>query len=238
MAEQDRLDQVLRQRAAIDRDERPGAARAAAVDGACDHFLADAGLAFDQHGDGGGGRLLGGAQHAAHGGRAGDDVGEAERAVLFALQALQFAGQPAGGKRVAQRNLQALGVGRLDHEIGGARAHGGNHIVDAAMGGLHDDRQVEARRAHARQHAEPVEIGHHQVEHHAIEARAIGAGEQMGGLVAALGQQGPVAETLHHGFEQATLDRIVIDDQHDFGHGTPQHCTELVQCRRFRLMGC
>ena len=158
-------------RAAIDRDEGLRAARARAVDRARDQLLAGAGFAFDQHRDGGGRRFLGRAQHRPHGGRAGDHVGDGERAVVPALEPLHFAGQRRGGERVAQRDLQALGAGRLDHEIGGAGAHGRDHIVDAAMGGLHDDRNVAARLAHARQHAEPVEIGHHQIEHHAVDAR-------------------------------------------------------------------
>jgi len=130
-------------------------------------------------------------------------------------------GEAAGSERITQRDLQTFGTGRLDHEIGGARAHGGNHIVDAAMGGLHDDGHVAPRLAHARQHAEPVEVGHHQIEHDAVDARAGGAGEQGCGHVAALGQQGPVAEALHHGFQQAALHRIVVDDEHAFGHETP-----------------
>ena len=64
VAEQDRLDEVVGDGAAVDRDERLGAALAGAVDGARDQLLADAGLALDQHRDGGGRRLLGGAQHA------------------------------------------------------------------------------------------------------------------------------------------------------------------------------
>ena len=95
---------------------------------------------------------------------------------------------------------------------------------------------VAAGFAHARQDAEPVEIGHHQIEHHAVDAGAVGAGEQVGGLVAALGQQGPVAETLHHGFEQAALDRIVIDDEHGFGHG-PLTLYRFGAMSPFRLNG-
>ena len=51
VAEQDRLDQVFRHGAAIHRDERFCAPLARAVDGARDQFLADAGLARDQHRD-------------------------------------------------------------------------------------------------------------------------------------------------------------------------------------------
>ena len=196
VAEQNRLDQVLRHGAAIDRDEGLGAARADAVDGARDQFLADAGFAFDQHRDGGGRRLLGGAQHRLHGGRAGDHVGDGQRAVAAALEPLQFAGQRLAGERVAQRDLQPLGACRLDHEIGGAGAHRRHHIVDAAMGGLHDDGNVEAGLAHARQHAEAVEIGHHQVEHHAVDARASRPVSSLTRRVAALGDDGLVAEAL------------------------------------------
>ena len=77
------------------------------------------------------------------------------------------------GERVAQRHLQPLGADRLDHEIDRARAHRRHHVVDAAMRGLHDHRHAQAGLAHARQHAEAVEIGHHEVEHHAVDARAV-----------------------------------------------------------------
>ena len=49
------LDEIFRDRAAVDGDERFRAALALALDGARDQLLADAALAFDQHGDVGGG---------------------------------------------------------------------------------------------------------------------------------------------------------------------------------------
>ena len=60
------FDEIVGDRAAVDRDEGLRAPLAGAVDGARDQFLADAGLAFDQHRDGRGGGLLGGAQHGLH----------------------------------------------------------------------------------------------------------------------------------------------------------------------------
>ena len=57
-----------------------------------------------------------------------------------ALDAGKLAFEHAGGQRIAQRYLQPLGADRLDHEIGRARAHGGDDVVDAAVGGLHDHR--------------------------------------------------------------------------------------------------
>ena len=84
------------------------------------------------------------------------------------------------------------------------------------MGGLHDDRDVEAGLAHARQHAEPVEVGHHQVEHHAVDG--LRPAEHPHGRVAAFGGEGLVAEALDHVFEQPALDRVVVDDKHGCGH--------------------
>ena len=64
VAEQNRLDQIFRHRAAIDRDERLAPPLARAMDGARHQFLADAGLARDQHRNVRGGRLFGDAQHS------------------------------------------------------------------------------------------------------------------------------------------------------------------------------
>ena len=88
------------------------------------------------------------------------------------------------------------------------------------MGGLHDDRNIAAGLAHARQHAEPVEVGHHQVEHHAIDGLRPVECPQC--RVAALGDHGLVAESFDHGLEQAALDGIVVDDEHGLGHWASQ----------------
>ena len=124
---------------------------------------------------------------------AGDDVLEGQRAGLAALDAVEFVLERALVQRVAQRDLQALGADRLDHEIDRARAHRRDHVVDAAVGGLHDHRHGDAGLAQPRQHAEAVEIGHHQVEHDAIEA-ARPTRSARDRLLAALGDHRLVAE--------------------------------------------
>ncbi len=218
MAEQDRLHEIVRQRAAVDGDERLGAPVARAVDGAGDHFLADPGFAFDQRRNVGGGSFLRAAQHAFHHRRAGDDVGERQRAFAAALEPLQLVAQRLGGERVAQADLNALGAGRLDHEVRRARAHRRDDIVDAAMRGLHDYRNVASGLFHAGHHAEPVEVRHHQVEDHAVDPLAFGSAEEFRRRIAAIRSERLVAETLHHVFDEAALNRIVVDDQHDCGH--------------------
>ena len=104
--------------------------------------------AFDQHRDRGAGGLLGDAQHRLHARAAGDDVPEGQRAGAAALDAREFALQRARVERVAQRDLQPFGADRLDHEIGRARPHRGDDIVDAAVRGLHDHRNGKPRLAH------------------------------------------------------------------------------------------
>jgi hypothetical protein len=108
------------------------------------------------------------------------------------------------------------------------------------VGGLDDHRNIAAGVAHPRQHAHAVEIRHHQVEDHAIDARRLGAAQHLDRGIAALGGDGLIAETLHHVFDEATLDRIVVDDQHHLRHetGTPtRRCADLEQCRLCCLTG-
>ena len=222
VTEQDRFHQIVRDRAAIDRDERLRLALAAAVDGAGEQFLADAGFALDQHRNGRSRGLLRGAQHARHGLAAGDDVGEGQPAFAAVPDALQLALQRAGVQRIAQRNLQPLDADRLDHEILGAGAHRRHHIVDAAMGGLHDDGDVEAGFANFGQHAHAVEAGHDQIEHHGIDRRRVGAGQHGDRGVAAIDHDGLIAAFLHHVLDQAALHGVVVGDQNAGSHGVPR----------------
>ena len=203
--------------AAIHRDEGLGTARAAAVDRARDQLLADAGFAFDQHRYRRGRRLFRRLEDWLHRRRSCDHVGDRQRAFVPALEPSQFASSALRGERIAQRDFQPFRACRLDHEIGRARAHGGHHIVDPAMGGLHDHRNIEAGLSHESQDAQPVEIGHHQVEDHGVDSR-VGAGEKLDRRIAAVRDDCQVAKALDCGFKQATLDRIVVDDEHNFRH--------------------
>src|SRR5262245_66265922 len=89
------------------------------------------------------------------------------------------------------------------------------------MGGLYDHRNGEAGLAHEGEHAEPVEIGHHQVEDHGVDSQ-VGAGEELDCRIAAIREDRLAAEALDCGFQQATLDRIVVDNEHDLRH-EPSH---------------
>ena len=168
-------------------------------------------------------------------GALGDEVGEAERAGLALLHPRQFAFERAGVERVAQADMQPLGADRLDHEIDGAGAHRRNHIVDAAMRGLHDHRHVDRRLAHFRQHAHAVEIGHHQIEDHAIDPRAVGSGEQSKRRVAGIAHDRLVFELVQRGFKEPALHRIVVDNKN--GHECPGGRNGRTLCRFGSLCG-
>ena len=158
-------------------------------------------------------------QHAGHGFAAGDDIGKRQPAFAAVADALQLALQCAGIERVAQRHLQALDADRLHHEILGTGAHRRHHIVDAAMGGLHDHGDAEAGFADFGQHAHAVEAGHHQIEHHGVDRRCVGRGQLGDRIVAELDDQGLIAAFLHHVFHQTARHRIVVGDQNRGSHG-------------------
>src|SRR5262249_6737976 len=114
----------------------------------------------------------------------------------------------------------------------------GNHIIDPTMRGLYDHRDGQPGLAHPRQHVKPIEIGHHQIEHHGVNALCFGARQELDCCNAAFGDHWLIAETLDHCFEQATLNRIVVGDEHNFGTWPPtRSCAKLMHCRRSRLMG-
>ena len=87
MAEQFALDEVLRQGAAIDGDERHVGPRALVVDGAGDQLLAGAGFAEDQHGRIGGSDLGDELPNALHGAVCADQLGRAFDPLESPLQA-------------------------------------------------------------------------------------------------------------------------------------------------------
>ena len=83
---------------------------------------------------------------------------------------------------------------------------------------LHYDGRRALLRREAFQHLHAVDAGHDVVEQDERDGATIRALEDLQGLLAALGGPGLVAETLDCFFEDATLGRIVVDDQDEFGH--------------------
>jgi hypothetical protein len=95
-------------------------------------------------------------------------------------------------------------------------------IVDAAMGGLHDDGDGQTCITNFCEHTEPVEAGHHEIENHGIDRLCIGGGQQGHGGIAAVDHEGLIAALLHHVFNQTALYRVVIGNQNGGSHGFPR----------------
>ena len=199
-------------RAAVDDDERLARALALALDGAGDELLADARLAFDQHGDVGGGGALAERDHALHAVAANDEVVEGERAFDLLLDAADLVGERLDLQRALDRHLEALGRGGLDHEIDGARAHGVDGGVDRAVRGLHDDGGQPRLAVELVEHGHAVDPVHDQVEQNEADFGALGPFEDLQGLLAGAGAFGVEAEPLDGFFKNAALGGIVVDD--------------------------
>jgi hypothetical protein len=172
VAEQLRLEQLARQRRAVDLDERPVPAPAAVVEDPRREALAGPGLAGEEHrAERHFGELREQLAHAARGGaRAGERL---ERIAPVVLRALLP--QPALGAGAARSagddEIEAFQVARLLEEIVGAQAHAAHRIADRPVAGqeqplavrgvplerLEEVERVAVREAHVREHHEGVD---------------------------------------------------------------------------------
>ena len=89
-------------------------------------------------------------------------------------------------QRVLDRDLEPLGRRRLDDEVDGAGAHGDDGGLDRAVRGLHDDGRDAGLAAELVENGHAVEAGHDEVEKHEGDVAALGALEDLQGLLAAL----------------------------------------------------
>ncbi len=137
MAEELGLEQRLRNGAAIHRDERPLAAPARAVDGACEKLLAGAGFPVDQHARVGIGDQARLAQQVLHPRASGDDSGAPFAGRIGALLG-QIAGDVQRGGDLLQ---QLLTVERLRQESEDPALRRGNRVRYRAVRGENDHRK-------------------------------------------------------------------------------------------------
>ena len=219
VAEQDRFHEIVRDRAAIDRDERLRPALAGAVDGARDQLLADAGLALDQHRNGGGRGLLGGAQHACM--RALRVTMSLKVSVPARLRLMRASSPSSALVASALRSdtcRRSAPTGLTTKSAAPARM-ADDHVVDAAVRGLHDHRDASSPASRIRASTpRPSRSGITRSSTTQSMRRAVGAGEQRGGRSPPSASDRLVAELAHHVVEQPALHRIVIDDENTLDH--------------------
>ena len=227
VAEQDRLDQCFGERAAVDGDERLAAPLRAALDRARQELLADAGFAFDQHGNVRLGSALGKPHRAGHRIRTGDDVAKGEHAGVAPIGAAELVFQRVDPEGVLDRKLQPLGADRLDDEVDCAGAHRRDDGLDRAVRRLHDRRHRDLALAQALEHAHAVKIGHDKVENDEADRRTIGRLDPRQRRRARVYGFHVVAEPPRHRFQQAALNWIVVDDKDEGGHGSSRTAARL-----------
>ena len=124
VAEDFAFDQRLRNRGAVDGDERLRLARAERVNGARDQFLAGAALAGDQDGGGAGRDHLDQAKDFLHALGGADQRAQNADVAQLAAAGFQFAFGAAQARGVLQDIAQPGGIDRLLDEVEGAALHG------------------------------------------------------------------------------------------------------------------
>ena len=211
VAEERRFEQVGRQVAGIDRDERPLGPGRVRVNRARHELLAGAALALNQNRRSAGRRLDDQVEHLPHPRAPADDVREVVVPAVPLLQQLAvLAHQPPPLHRVAHDDEDFVVLERLGDVVEGAGLHRGNRALDRGVGRDDDDRQVLVDPLQLVERGDAVEPRHHDVDDRRVErqrARQLepfGAGGRQAHVVAFAGQQR--LENLAH-------DLFVVDDE-------------------------
>ena len=201
VAEQLALEQVGRQRRAVDLDERLGPPRRAAVQLAGDHFLADAALAAQQHADVAVGDALDHRHHRLHR-RAGAPATAARPAgssASLGAEARDLGAQRLALEGVADRRFErgladAVRVARLEHVVGGAEPHRLDDRRRRLAARQHDHLRRGPRLADRPQRLDAVQVRHQHVQQDDVGRRAAAqAFEQRGAAVEHLDRRSPGA---------------------------------------------
>ena len=164
VAEQFRFEQFGRDRAAVDRDEGLGVARAGAVDGARQQFLAGARFALDQQ------RCIalrgqpGFGQQRVHRRAGGDDF--AAPVVVAGFGAA--AGEPGGALQQIDQGGGVIGFGQVAEQ---PLLGGGHGVRNGAVRGQHDHRQRRVARMDGAKQRHAVHACHLHVGQHGVGAR-------------------------------------------------------------------
>ena len=210
VAEELRLEQRLRQRAAVERDERTIAPQRIEVDGARHPFLAGARLAGHEHRAVGARDLLDQLEDGEHLLAAADDVRELVRRAERALQQHVLLPQLALLERVADLDLQLVDVERLAEVVVGAQPHGFDGGVGRRERRDHDAEHVLIDPLGGAKHLDAAHVGHLDVGDQQIEAAAL---ELLDRRAAVLGQRHVVAFAAQHDGQQLAHRSLVVHDE-------------------------
>ena len=211
VAEELRLEQRFRNRAAVDRDEPVGAARAAVVDGARGELLARAGLAGDEDRARRGGDGLEQLDEIAHHAAAADEPVDTVALLELRSQVRVLGSQPALLERGVEHVQQRVELERLGDEVGRALLDRVDRVLHRAEAG--DDDRDDFRIALERglEHGAAVDAGQPEVGDDDVEGELGQARERVFAAGGLLDDEAVVGQPLRDRLPQRRL--VVYEKQ-------------------------
>ena len=209
--EQVGLEEIRRQVARIDGDERAIGADRVLVQRARDQLLAGPALAVDQDRRPARRRLDDQVEHLAHPRALADDLAEVVGVRLEVLAERAVLGdQPVLRQRVAQDDQHLVVLERLADVVEGAALHRRDRVLDRRVGGDHQHRQVVVDLLELVERGHAVHARHHHVDDRRVERHRPG---QLEPLRRRRGQAHLVALARQQRLEDLPHDLLVVDDQ-------------------------
>ncbi len=120
--------------------------------------------------------------------------------------------------------MQPFGAYRLDNEVICAGTHGLYNGFDTAVSGEDDNGQVSMGRGYGLQNAHTIHARHDKVEDHARDVFAVYTCQDVNRGFATICADNPVSVPAHDFFQNASLCRIVVNDQNRLRHALRYLC--------------
>ena len=184
------------------------------MNGARDQLLSSAALAADEHCGARGGRLTDELVDLDHPLVAADEK-VAGRCIGLAVR--RGALPQESVLKDARHHLTQFGeTDRLDEELDGAAAHGGNDGRHVVEGGHENDVDLGGALTQQVLEREPADVGHAHVGEHYIRPRVLEHGERAGAVFRDADGDPVIGQRLG---QRSADDGIVVDDEDASGHG-------------------
>jgi hypothetical protein len=211
VAEELALEQALRDRRAVDRDEGPRGARSGEVDRPGDDLLASPALAGDEHRAPAVGDLADQGEDLPHRGARAEQIAERGGLVDRAAQPPVLLLERTALEGLLEHDQQRVLLERLGEVVAGARTHRLDRRVDAAEGGHQHDGGVGPAVADLAEQLDPGAARHADVREHDL---AVAVGQPLERLVGGGRRHRVDALVLEEGDDHVAHGGVVVDHQH------------------------
>ncbi len=215
VAEQLVLEEVLGDRRAVDRDERPLRPRRELVQGAGEQLLAGAALAEQQHGRVARRRALERQHGVLERGVLAEHARQAETLLVVVLEQHELGEQPPPLDRAVEEEQQVVGVDGLREEVGGAVLHRPHGLLDGAERGHHDDRGLGVGLERRVEHVEAAPRRQLQVG----EDDEVALAREPAARLVRVGRLVDAVAARLEGLAQHRAKRLLVLDDQDVGQG-------------------